>query len=45
MDKLTGLVLLRALFIFSLIDSGWTIKKCKIGKNTFEMYKSVKKTY
>jgi hypothetical protein len=43
MDKLSYLIILRALFIFSLIEKGWSIKK--LDKNTFEMFKSIKKEY
>jgi len=41
MDNISSLIIFRALFIFSLIDRGWTVRKS--GKNTFEMYKSVKR--
>ena len=41
MDKISYLIILRALFIFSLINSGWTVKKGK-EKNNFQMYKTVK---
>ena len=43
MDKISYLIIFRALFIYSLIEKGWNIKKK--GKNTFEMYKSVKSVY
>jgi len=43
MDHISSIIILRALFIFSLIDKGWSVKKCKYRKNTFEMYKSLKK--
>ena len=43
LDKVTCLIILRALFIFSLLDKGWSVKKVKNTKNTFEIYKSVKK--
>ena len=42
-DNISYIIILRALFIFLLIDKGWSVRKCKYGKNTFEMYKSVKK--
>jgi hypothetical protein len=42
MDKISCLIILRALFIYLLINSGWTVKKCK-EKNSFQMYKTVKK--
>ena len=45
LDKISLLVILRALFIYLLVEKGWSIKKCKNDKNTFEMYKSVKKKY
>ena len=45
MDKLSYIIILRALFIFSLIEKGWCIKKIKNQKNTFEMFKSIKKEY
>jgi hypothetical protein len=45
MDKLSYLIILRALFIFYLIENGWSIKKIKNQKNTFEMFKSIKKEY
>ena len=41
MDKISLLIILRALFMYQLLYSGWTIKKYK--DNTFEIYKSVKK--
>ena len=37
------IIVLRALFIFSLIERGWSVRKT--GKNKFEMYKSVKKNH
>jgi len=42
MDKISCIVLLRALFIFNLIDKGWSVRKCKHSKNTFEVFKNVK---
>ena len=45
MDNISYLIILRALFVYSLIEKGWNIKKVKKGKNTFEMYKSVKSVY
>ena len=42
LDKISILIILRALFIYLLVEKGWSIRKCK-SKNTFEMYKSVKK--
>ena len=41
MDKIACLIILRALFIFMLVEKGWTVKKCK-SKN-IHLYKSVKK--
>jgi hypothetical protein len=40
MDNISLLVILRSLFIFYLINLGWTVKKCKGTKNTYQMYKS-----
>lgn len=45
MDKISYLIILRALYIFTLINAGWSIRKCKKEKNTFEMTKSIKKEY
>jgi len=45
LDNISVIIILRSLFIFNLINSGWTIKLCKGNKNTFQMYKSVKKEY
>jgi hypothetical protein len=45
MDNLCYLIIFRALFIYSLIEKGWSIKKIKNKKNTFEIYKSVKNNY
>ena len=42
MDKISIIIILRSLFIFNLINSGWTVKKCK-DKNVYQMYKSLKK--
>lgn len=42
MDDLSKLIILRALFMFFLIDKGWIVKKQK-GVNTFKVYKNVKK--
>ena len=42
-DNISTLIILRALFLFALLEKGWSIRKCKTGKNNFEMYKSVKK--
>lgn len=43
MDNISSIIILRALFVFSLIDKGWSVKKSKYKKNTFEMYKTVQK--
>jgi hypothetical protein len=45
MDKVSYLIILRALFIFDLIEKGWSIRKCKHSKNTFEIFKSVRNEY
>ena len=45
MDKISYIIILRALFVFSLIEKGWCVKKVNSEKNTFEMFKSVKKEY
>ncbi len=42
-DKISLLILLRALFVFLLIEKGWCVKKCKHSKNEYEMFKSVKR--
>ena len=40
MDNLTYLIILRALFIYILIEKGWTVKKCKnkSGKNIGNLF-------
>ena len=40
-DKISSVIILRAFFIYLLIEKGWIIKKCK-NKNTFEINKSFK---
>ena len=40
MDKISYLIILRALFLFNLIEKGWSIKR--ISKQTFEITKSIK---
>ena len=40
MDNISLIIILRSLFIFSLIDSGWTVKKCKGTRNTYQMHKN-----
>ena len=42
MDKISYLIILRALFIFSLLDKGWSVRKCK-SDNLFKIFKSIKK--
>jgi len=42
MDKISCIIILRALFVFSLLEKGWSIRKGKL-TNTFEIFKSVKK--
>ena len=44
MDKISYIIILRALFIFSLLEKGWCIKKCK-NSNDIHLFKSVKKEY
>jgi hypothetical protein len=44
-DNISYLIILRALFIFSLLEKGWAVKKTKNKKNTFEIYKSIKNIY
>ena len=41
MDKISYLIILRALFIYSLIEKEWCIRKIKNKKNTFEFFKTV----
>ena len=51
MDNISIIIILRSLFIFYLINLGWTVKLCKNSsnsnginsKNTYSMFKSVKK--
>jgi hypothetical protein len=42
MDDITYLIILRALFIYSLIEKGWCLRKIKKSSHSFEMFKSVK---
>jgi broad-specificity NMP kinase len=42
MDKISCIIILRALFVFSLIEKGWSVRKSK-ENSTFEIFKSVKK--
>jgi len=43
MDNISLIIILRSLFIFSLINLGWTVKQCKRNKNMYQMYKCIKK--
>jgi len=43
MDKVSSIIILRALFVFLMVNSGWTVKQCKYSKNTYSMYKTFKK--
>lgn len=43
MDDISYLIILRALFIYSLIEKGWSIRKIKKSAHSFEMFKSIKK--
>ena len=45
MDKISCIIILRALFIFSVLEKGWAIKKSKNDKNVYTLYKSIKKEY
>ena len=42
MDKISCLIILRALFILDFIEKGWCVRKSKNG-NLFEIYKNLKK--
>jgi hypothetical protein len=42
MDNISYLIILRALFIFSLLEKGWSVRKCK-HSNNIQLFKSVKK--
>jgi len=42
MDNISLIIMLRSLFIFNLIHSGWTIRLYKGSKNTYQMYKNIK---
>jgi hypothetical protein len=44
MDNISRIILLRALFIFSLLDKGWSVKKYK-HSNQIHLFKSIKKEY
>jgi hypothetical protein len=45
MDKISCIIILRALFIYSVLEKGWGVKKSKSDKNSYTLYKSVKKEY
>ena len=51
LDDISVIIILRSLFIFSLINAGWSVKLCtnyskgKSNKNTYSMYKSIKKEH
>jgi hypothetical protein len=42
MDKVSYIIILRALFLFSLLEKGWSIRKGK-NSNNIHLFKSVKK--
>ena len=42
MDKISYLIILRALFLFNLLEKGWSIRKCK-NSNNIHLFKNVKK--
>lgn len=42
MDKISCVIILRALFIFHLLEKGWCVKKSK-SSNDIHIFKSVKK--
>ena len=41
MDKIELLIIVRALFIYDLLEKGWSVRKIKHKKNTFDIYKSI----
>jgi len=45
MDNISLLIILRALFIYFILEKGWTVKKNnqRGNSNVFHIYKSVKK--
>ena len=45
MDKISCLIILRALFILNILEKGWCVRKRKNYKNDdlFEIFKSIKK--
>ena len=42
LDKISYLIILRALFILDILEKGWSVKKGKIN-GLFEIYKNIKK--
>jgi hypothetical protein len=42
MDAVSLIIILRALFIFSLLQQGWSVRKCK-NSNNIHLFKSIKK--
>jgi hypothetical protein len=42
MDKISIIIILRALFIFSLLEKGWSVKKSK-HRNEIHVFKSIKR--
>jgi hypothetical protein len=42
LDKISCVIILRALFLFDLLNKGWSIRKCK-NSNDIHLFKSVKK--
>jgi len=42
-DNFSIIIILRALFIYLLVEKGWAIRKAKGCKNKYEMYKSVRR--
>jgi len=45
MDNISLIVIFRSLFIYYLLNLGWTVKKCKGSKNIYQMYKSKKNNF
>lgn len=44
MDKISCIIILRALFIYTLLEKGWSIKKSK-KSNDIHIFKNVKREY
>ena len=42
MDKISIIIILRALFIFSLLEKGWSVRKSK-NRNEIHVFKSIKR--